>query len=66
MNLKDKRIENGELLDRSKVQEYLECSESKVRYLQLIGELTPVSTIFPRYYFEKSEVEALKSKKLTS
>lgn len=53
------------LITAQEVAKLLNCTRSNVERLQLKGDLTPVSTIYPKYYFEKSEVLKLKEK-LTS
>lgn len=53
------------LLCAKEVAQILKCSRGNIERLQLKGILTPIPTIFPKYYYSKLEVIALKEK-LTS
>lgn len=54
------KINSNLIIDASEVSILLNCSRGKVERLQLKGLLSPVSTIYPRYYFNKNEVIKLK------
>lgn len=49
-----------ELVSASYAALLLECSRGYIERLCLKGKLTPVATIFPRYYFRKDQVINLK------
>jgi hypothetical protein len=53
-------LKNAGLLSADQVALYLNCSRAKVERLQLKGLLNPVPTIYPKYFFERKEVESIK------
>ena len=50
------------LMTTNQVASSLGCVRSYIDILMLKGLLNPVSTIYPRYYFDRSEVMKLKSR----
>lgn len=56
---------NTNFITANEAAKLLNCTRSNIERLQIKGELNPVSTIYPKYYFDKEEVLKLK-KILTS
>lgn len=59
------KILDENLITSKEVSEILKCSRGNIERLQLKGLLNPVSTIYPKYYFNKDQVLELQ-KSLTS
>lgn len=59
------KISNDVIIDASEASILLKCSRAKIERLQLKGLLSPVPTIYPKYYFKESQVLELQ-KSLTS
>jgi|GEM_PF-6348979 len=57
MSLKTKTPELTTAKDAASI---LNCSRGHIERLQLKGKLTAVSTVYPKYFFKKSQVLKLK------
>ena len=56
------KTESLKLITAQEVASLLNCSRANIDRLQLKGDLKPVETIYPKYYFNKKEVLKLKEK----
>jgi len=55
-------IASEELVSASEAAKILNKNRSIIERYQLTGQLNPISTIYPKYFFDKEEVENLKKK----
>lgn len=50
-----------DLVTAKEAAEILNCTRTNVERLQLTKKLIPVSTVFPKYYFNRDDVLKLKT-----
>lgn len=55
-----KEMNKMNYVSRDQAAEILGCTSQNIERLQLKGLLNPVPTIYPKYYFDRCDVESLK------
>jgi hypothetical protein len=54
---------NKNFITAKEATSILGCSRGSFERLQLLGKVTPVPTIYPKYYFKKSQVIEFKKRR---
>ena len=53
------QFQRKNLVSANEAAEILSCSRQYIEILQLKGKLIPVSTVFPKYFFNREQVQEL-------